>query len=368
MDETALTYQIALTLLPKVGNINARKLIAYCGSVEAVFKEKKHNLMKIPGIGREIAGGIVSQNVLKKAEKEVDFVKKQQLKPLFYLDKAFPFRLAQCADAPLLLFVKGENVLNAPKILSIVGTRKATNYGKSLIENLLKDLHKRGHNPLIVSGLAYGIDIAAHREALKNGLPTAAVLAHGLDSVYPPLHAQVARNIVDSGGALISEFRSQTKPEPSFFVQRNRIVAGMADATIVVESGKKGGALITAEIANSYSREVFAFPGRKGDEYSAGCNWLIKTNRAILIENARDVERGLNWDIKKQPPRQATLFATLSGEEQKLVDSLEKETQNIDILSMNTSIPMSKLSAMLLDLEFRGIVKSLPGKMFTLAK
>ena len=366
MSQEILKYKIGLSLLPKIGNVTAKKLIAYTGSIEAVFREKRRNLKKIPGIGSALAEYIVKQNVLDIAESEINLMERNQVEAKFYLDREYPERLRHCNDAPVILYQKGDCDLNKNKVLSFVGTRNATPYGKQMCEKLIGDLRSRGHEVLIVSGLAYGIDICSHRGAMKNELETVAVLGHGLGNLYPASHKSTAMAITQKG-CLISEFRFWEKPEPAFFVKRNRIVAGMADATIVIESGLKGGALITADIASSYNRDVFAVPGNVSNIYSEGCNRLIKSNKAALLESVEDLEYLLGWDIKdvKQESRQMQLFTNLSDEEQLIMEQLKKNgDMPFDHIYLESNLPVSKVSALLLNLELLGIVKSLPGKVY----
>lgn len=368
MEKDKLLYAIALNLIPGVGSINGKKLIAYTGSIEGIFKEKKSTLTKIPGVGEVLAEEITKSDLMQEAAKELEFVEKFNIRTYFYLDANYPSRLKHCADAPLLLFVKGSAQLDSRKAISIVGTRNATDYGKDFCNKLITDLASSSHNPLIISGLAYGIDITAHKAALKNKLETLAVLAHGLTSIYPATHTKYAKEITECG-ALVTEFTSKMKADKAFFVRRNRIIAGLADATIVVESGEKGGSLITADIANSYNRDVFALPGRASDEMSKGPNNLIKTNRAILIESMGDLEYMLGWEQSKanSRPVQKELFTELTEEEKKLFNILKNAGQlPIDLICAEAEMPVSRVSPILLNLEFSGIVKSLPGKVFKL--
>ncbi|MDF2438781.1 MAG: protecting protein DprA [Bacteroidota bacterium] len=361
-----LKYRIALTLIPNIGDILAKRLVAYCGSVEAVFKETRSTLEKIPGVGTAYASAVLNQDVFQRAEDEIKFIEKNRITPIFYLDADYPKRLTHCEDSPVMMYFKGQADLNAEKIISIVGTREATDYGRELCEKLIADLS--GFNPLIVSGLAYGIDIYAHRAALDNGLKTIGVFAHGLDKVYPAVHRATAEKMMWQGG-LLTDFTSGTKPDRENFPRRNRIVAGIADATIVVESKKDGGSLITADIANSYSRDVFAFPGKVGDVTSEGCNNIIKQNKAALIQSAADIVYIMGWEEikRKNAPVQKQLFVELKPEEEILVNLLkEKTTANIDDICLLAKLPMSKVSSLLLTLEFSGIVRSLPGKMYKL--
>ncbi len=364
--EENLKYKIAISLIPNIGDILAKRLIAYCGSAEMVFKERKTALEKIPGIGSINAKSVINQTIFDRAEEEVIFIQKNNIIPIFYLDASYPKRLAHCYDSPVMLYFKGHANLNAPKMISIVGTRDATEYGKKVCEKLISDLSP--HQVTIVSGLAYGIDICAHKFALENNLPTVCTLAHGLDKIYPAIHTATATKMLGNGGWL-TDFTSKTKPDRENFPRRNRIVAGIADATIVIESKTNGGSLITTELANSYGRDVFAFPGRVDDVCSAGCNAIIKQNKAILIQSAEDVIKALGWEESenKKMPKQQKLFVELNAEEEVLVKVIkEKDAITIDDLCLVCQLPMSKVSAMLLTLEFSGVVKSLPGKMYRL--
>ncbi len=362
-----LAYKIAISLIPGIGAITARNLIAYVGSVEGVFQEKEKNLLKIPGVGEVNAQRVVRQDVLDRARREVEFILKNKITTYFYLDDNYPARLKNCSDAPIILFYKGNANLNERRIISVVGTRNATAYGKELCDELISNISQRNYPLLVVSGLAYGIDVHAHKACLKYDIPTVGVFAHGLDTIYPALHAPIAAKMLEKGG-LITDFISNTKIDRQNFLRRNRIIAGLADATIIVESAEKGGALVTADIANSYNRDVFAFPGRSNDPFSKGCNKLIKLNEAVLIENLADIEKAMNWDVKAPSARivQTSLFVELSPEEQKLIDLLKGGDRFVDEITIETQLPMSKVSATLLGLEFKGMVISLPGKMYRL--
>jgi DNA protecting protein DprA len=362
-----LLYKIAISLIPGIGSVTARNLIAYVGSVEGVFHEKEKSLMKIPGIGEINAQRVANQEVMPQANGEVEFILKNQIRPYFYLDDDYPSRLKGCSDAPIILYYKGYGNLNESRIISIVGTRNATNYGKEACDELIRSFAEKNYQILVISGLAYGIDIQAHKSCLKYNVPTVGVLAHGLDTIYPSLHASIAAKMLENGG-LLSDFPSETRIDRQNFLRRNRIIAGLADATIIVESAEKGGALVTADIANSYNRDVFAFPGRSTDIYSRGCNKLIKLNEAVLIESQADIEKAMNWDIKTQSAKavQTSLFVELTSEEQKVVDLLKGGDRFIDEMTIETQLPMSKVSALLLGLEFKGLVASLPGKMYRL--
>jgi len=362
-----LIYKIAISLIPGIGSVTARNLIAYIGSVEGVFQEKEKNLLKIPGVGEVNAQKIVRQNVLERARREVDFILKNRIKTFFYLDENYPTRLKNCSDAPIVLYFRGTANLNEQRIISVVGTRNATNYGKELCDELIRSFSQRNYPLLVVSGLAYGIDVHAHKACLKYDIPTVGVFAHGLDNMYPALHAPIAAKMLEKGG-LITDFISETKIDRNNFLRRNRIIAGLSDATIVVESAEKGGALVTADIANSYNRDVFAFPGRSNDPFSKGCNKLIKLNEAALVENQVDIEKAMNWDVKVQATRpiQTSLFVELTADEQKLINLLKGGDRFVDEITIETQLPMSRVSALLLGLEFNGLVTSLPGKMYRL--
>ncbi|HOY30696.1 MAG TPA: DNA-processing protein DprA [Bacteroidales bacterium] len=363
-----LLFQIAVTLIPGIGDITGKKLIAYCGDVEAVFKEKKQHLMRIPGIRETLAGSIISHrnDALRRAEKEISFIEKYKIGSFFFTDDLYPHRLKNCVDSPMMLYHKGNTELNKSKIVSIVGTRSATEYGKECCKSIVEGLAES--DVLIVSGLAHGIDACAHREALKNGLPTLGVLAHGLDRIYPAVHRNLAQKMIDKGG-LITDYISETNPDRENFPKRNRIIAGLSDATIIIEAAKKGGALITADIANSYNRDVFAVPGKITDTFSEGCNHFIKTNKAALIQSAADIKYLMGWDTKKQKDTvvQRKLFVNLSPEEDAIVKLLEKNIQlSIDTICLELQTTTSHVAAALLNLEFEGIVKTLPGKMYSL--
>ena len=343
----------------------AKRLIAYCGSLEAVFMERKRSLKKVPGIGEKLSQQITASGILEKADKEIEYILKNNIRVLFYLDEDYPQRLKQCEDAPVVFYTRGNTNLDREKIVSIVGTRNATEYGKEICSKLVEGFSENHPEILIVSGLAYGIDVCAHKAALRNNLDTVAVLGHGLATIYPAVHRNIAGEIARCG-ALLTEYVSNEIPDAPNFVKRNRIIAGLADATIVIESGTKGGALITADIANSYNRDVFAFPGRTGDRFSTGCNRLIKANKAALVEDFRDIEYMMGWQIAgKKSATQQKLFVDLSEEEQLIMNLLENsDDQSIDQIAVKCNLPVSKISYLLINLEFNGMVKCLPGKIF----
>ena len=365
MSEVLLKHKIALGLIPRIGDINARKLVSHFGSVEAIFHEPYRNLIKIPGIGTGIAKYISERSYLETAEKEAEYVTKNNITTHFYLDNDYPFRLRQCDDSPVVFFFKGTCNLDSAKILSIVGTRNATPHGKELCEKIIEGLAAGHPDLIIVSGLAYGIDIASHKSALAHNLQTIGVLAHGFKTIYPAIHASTSKAMVKSGG-LLTDFLSDALPERNNFLKRNRIIAGLSDATLVVESGIKGGALVTADIANSYNRDVFAVPGRPEDQWSAGCNSLIRNNKAFLTECADDIEYFLNWKPEKSKPAiQRTLFSDLDETEKLIFELLVKQGElTIDTICRSLEIPVYKLSSLLLQMEFKGLVKCSPGNIY----
>lgn len=359
-------YLIALTKVAGLGDTRIKKLVAYCGGAKAVFEQPRSFLEKIPNVGPAISAAVRSSNVLNEAEYELTFAEKNQVKAISFLDDDYPSRLKHCDDAPVVLYVKGNGNINCERSVAIVGTRNATRYGRDMTDKLVEELAK--HKVTVVSGLAYGIDIAAHKAALRSDTPTIACLAHGLDRIYPQLHTNAANEILEKG-ALITDFPIGTKPDRENFPKRNRIVAGMADATIVVEASSKGGALITAELANGYNRDVFALPGRVGDEYSEGCNRLIMQLKAALITSGNDVLKAMNWDNGTQkgtPAPQRKLLITLTDEQEKVVSVLREQNHTIDRLTVLCGLPMSRVASVLLELEFEGIVSTLPGKVYRL--
>ena len=354
MPEVSLKHKIALGLIPRIGDINARKLVSHFGSVDAIYSEPYRNLVKIPGIGPEIAGYICDRTYLDTAEKEAEYVTKNNIRTCFYLDNDYPFRLRQCEDSPVVFFFSGNCDLNGPKILSVVGTRSATSRGREICEKIIGGLALSHPDLIIVSGLAYGIDIAAHKAALDHKIKTIAVLAHGLKTIYPAVHYSVAKAMVANGG-LLTDFFSDALPERNNFLKRNRIIAGLSDATLVIESGSTGGALVTADIANSYNRDVFAVPGRCEDQWSAGCNNLIRNNKAALVCSSGDIEYFLNWTTSpSNQPVQRSLFSDLDESEQGIYELLNKEGElTIDTICRTLAVPVYKLSSLLLQMELK---------------
>lgn len=358
-------YFIALTLIPGIGPVNAKSLLSYCGSAEKIFKTKASQLLKIPGIGEATADAIIRQDVFARVDEEMLFLENRNIQCLTFMDDNFPKRLKNCVDSPIVLYYSGNTDLNTEKIIGIVGTRNATDYGKNICDKLIEDL--QAENILIVSGLAYGIDIAAHKACVRNNVPTVGVLAHGLDRIYPYTHREMAGKMLKNGG-LLTEFMSQTNPDRQNFPKRNRIVAGMIDALVVVETAENGGAVITASLADSYNKDVMAFPGNINYKYSKGCNNLIKTNRAALVENANDILEFMRWTKDEVKPKtQRTLFIEFTPEEKLIYEILlEKEEVGIDELTARVSLSPSAIAGNLLNLEFQGIINSLPGKRYKL--
>lgn len=363
MNKENLFHLVALSLVPGIGPVNAKSLIGYCGSASNIFKTKKHALLKIPGIGDATAASILEHTVFKRAEQEMEYIEKHQITCLPYLDEGYPQRLRHCIDAPIILFYKGNADLNQEKVIGVVGTRNCTEYGKQICEQLVEDL--KDENLLVVSGLAYGIDIATHKACVKKNVATVGVMAHGLDRMYPQAHKEIAKKMVNHGG-LLTEFMSNTNPDRQNFPRRNRIVAGMIDALVVVETAENGGAIITALLADSYNRDVMAFPGNIHNTFSKGCNSLIKSNRAALIESANDLLEIMQWKTKEAPKAtQRSLFIELEPEEQLLIDIIkDKQEIGIDDISFISQLTPSILAGHLLNLEFKGIIAALPGKQY----
>lgn len=367
MDENLC--RIALTLLDGVGDVNAKSLLAYCGSALDVFKQKKSSLLKIPGIGPAISQGILkSKPALLRAEKELKFINAYGIQPVFFTDELYPYRLKHCDDGPLMLYLKGQINLNVPHVVAIVGTRAPSDYGKQMTAEFVSDLS--GTGVLIISGLAYGVDTIAHKTALDSGLNTVGVLGHGLDRIYPTANNRLAKRMLSQGG-LLTDYLSGTLPEAVNFPKRNRIVAGLCDALVMIESKRTGGSLITATIANSYSRDVFAFPGRAGEQMAEGGNGLIKRHAAGLIESAEDLLLAMQWkapSVNKKPAPQLKMAMDLNPEERLVMSLLAgNDILHIDELCHAAQMPVSKVAAILLQLEFYQLVKSKPGKMYSTA-
>jgi len=359
-----LVSQVALDLIPGIGNQGIKQLISYCNSAQGVFNAPKSKLLKIPGVGEKLAETIIHHKPYHRAEEIISRTSKIGAKILHYTHKKYPQKLKNTPDAPSLLYVKGSGDLNPCKTVAVVGTRRATEYGKRVTEKIIKELKILGVT--VVSGLAYGIDIQAHKACLSNGLPTLAVLAGGLDRIYPSAHKKYAEEI-QSNGVILSESIPGTIPDRHLFPARNRIIAGLADATIVVEAAEKGGALITAHIADSYNRLVFAVPGNVDNNYSQGTNRLISSQKALIYTGAEDLIYHLNWDID-QEERHQEVMPDLPEEERLIFELLTTQGQpmEIDLISIKTQIPINRVASVLLNLEFQGLIRSLPGKKFGL--
>ncbi len=361
MDQERISF-VALHFVPGVGDILLKQLVSYCGSAEQVFKQSRGRLLKIPGIGEITAEAIHHGKAFDQAEQEFRKAEREETAIILFTDKAYPVRLKSIDDAPSLLYVKGNINLNHRKTIAIVGTRQATSYGKEQVERIIEELTP--HGPVIISGLAYGIDIHAHKQALKHGLNTLGVLGSGLDVMYPASHKETAMRMTNQGG-LITENHFGTQPDAHNFPARNRIIAGLCDALIVVEAAAKGGALITAEIANSYNKDVFAIPGNIGSIFSEGCNKLIKINKASLLMSVKDLEYIMNWNVGSEKPN-TQLSLDLEPDEQAVLNVLQQKNIPImiDELSAQTGLAQGLLASLLLTLEFKNAVISLPGKMY----
>ena len=364
MDYEEIQYQMALLEIEGIGATIARKLIDHFGSAKETFRQPNNLLNTLKTVGPKLINAKRNKDLFVGIEKEISYCERNNIKVLSISNDNYPKRLKQCSDAPIIMYYKGKKLLNNPKIISIVGTRAATSYGKEICDSMVKELSV--YNTLIISGLAYGIDIQAHNASINNGLPTIGVLAHGLDRIYPKQHAAIANKMMEEGG-LLTENRKGTIPERGNFPKRNRIVAGLSDATIVIESAIRGGSMITANIANNYNRDVFAVPGKIGNKQSEGCNQLIKINKAHLLQSVKDISYLLGWDMKVKTPKavQKQNFHNLTLQEKSIMTALLNETNiGIDEIASKANLPMSTISTQLLLLEFKGVVKQLPGKKY----
>lgn len=366
-------YAMALTRVNFYNIAGLHELYDTFGSATDIIENRNNIKDALPFCSDRVIHGLSSINdVLPRVEAEMEFASKNKIDILCISDARYPQRMKECSDAPLILYYKGNAELNCRRVINIVGTRRCTIYGQDLIRNFVRDLKDLCPDTLIVSGLAYGVDICAHRNALENGFNTVGILAHGLDYLYPPRHRNTAIEMLSQGG-LLTEFMSQTNADKRNFVSRNRIVAGMSDATILVESAAKGGGLLTTGIAKSYNRDVFAFPGRVGDQYSEGCNNSIRSNEAALITCAEDFVKQMCWEndavlLKaKENGIERSLFPELSEDETKIVHALEKNNdQQINFLAINSGISFNKVNALLFELELKGVIKALPGGVYHL--
>lgn len=368
MNEQEVYYTIALTRLTGFNFQTALQLYRELDGGQAVYEHRNDIKEVMPDCSDRLAENLKDWSLpLARAAQEMEFITKHRIQPLLLGDERYPQRLCECEDAPILLYYLGSAELNQKRVINIIGTRHITPYGQDLIRHLVSDLKQMGVQPLVVSGLAYGVDICAHREALEQGMETVGVLAHGLDDLYPARHRDTAKQMVSQGG-LLTEYMSETRADKINFVRRNRIVAGMSDATILVESASKGGGLITCGIAQDYNRSVFAFPGAVGAPYSEGCNQLIRNNGAQLITSAADIIEAMGWqtDLQLRQAKQAgierSLFPDLTAEEQQVVDVLSKTGDlQLNMLSVKSNIPIGQLTALLFSLEMKGVVKPLAG-------
>lgn len=364
MKQQELLYLLVLQKIKGIGPINAKKLISHFGSAEAIFKEKKTLIEKVNGIGANTIKDLFNVENIKNAEKEQEYILLNNINYHSFYDTDYPEKLKHCIDSPLLLFYDGTIQYKKQPIISIVGTRKMTSYGRNFIEKLIDGIKE--YNPIIVSGFAYGVDITAHKIAFENQLQTIAVLANGLETMYPKTHKKYVHKVLKNGGFYTEHWHDE-EPLREYFLKRNRIIAGLSEATIIVESASKGGSLVTANIANSYNREVFAVPGRITDTYSQGCNNLIRTNQAALLHSAKDLVYLLNWDQKKKLKKaiQPKLFIDLQGDEKMIYEFLLNHGKTLlDQISLQCKIPIYKISGILVNLELQGLVRPLPGKLF----
>jgi len=362
-------HQVALSLLEGVGPKSARLLVAYLGSATAIFDAETNLRTAVPGFSKERFRSLNRTKALKDAEAVLNFNERNAISTVFFADQQYPYRLKQCPDAPVVLYSRGDVEMNARRSIAVVGTRNMTTYGKKLVHELTASFAP--FNVQVVSGLAYGIDGESHRTSLNHNLSTVGVLGHGLDRIYPSRHRKIAQEMLQQKGCgLVTEFPHGTRPDRENFPQRNRIVAGMTDATVVVESGKKGGSLITAYLANDYVRDVFAYPGNIGNVYSMGCNRLIADDKAHLVTCGKDVMKMLGWEEEmKEQPVQTDMFEGLNGDEKKIVKTLKEfEKVTLDVLSVKLKLPVAVLNALLLGLEMKGLVMMLPGKKYTLGQ
>lgn len=364
MTETDLLYTLALQHVPNIGDITAKRLINHCGSAEAVLKEKQQNLLKIDGIGSVILGDLYKPHHLKEAEKELIFIKENNIKVLYFEEPDYPEKLKHCIDGPILLFQSGTINLKQQRIISIVGARKITTSGIVFCEDLVEKLAI--FNPVIISGFAYGTDITAHKAAMKHKLQTVGCLAHGLNQIYPAVHKKYMVDMEKNGG-FFTDFWSTDAFDKTNFLKRNRIIAGLSEATIVIESAEKGGSLVTADIANSYNRDVFAVPGRITDLQSMGCNNLIKYQKAHMLTTPLDVPYILNWELEdhKKPVIQKQLFVELDATEKVIYNYLkDNDKQVLDVIAIECNMPVFKVASVLLTMELKGVIRPLPGKLF----
>ncbi|MEM7484038.1 MAG: DNA-processing protein DprA [Bacteroidota bacterium] len=364
MTDHEIIAVLRLQAVPNIGNVTAKKLIAHCGSPTAIFEDKMQHLLKIEGIGQATIKGLFDTAHLEEAEAEYDYIKREHIAMCYFMDKDYPDYLKHCLDGPIVLFKSGNIDLKNRKIISVVGTRNITSYGTAFCEEFIEEIAPL--NPIIVSGFAYGVDVTIQKAAMEKGLQTIGCLAHGLNQIYPKKHKKYVSKIEKNGG-FVTEFWSTSNPDRENFLKRNRIIAGMSEATIVVESAEKGGSLVTADLANGYNREVFAVPGRYTDKLSKGCNDLIKRQKAHLLTSAAELVYLLGWELEKQqqPALQKQLFVELDKTEDAVYNYLqEKGKQLLDTIALECKLPIHKASSILFNMEMKGVVRALPGKLF----
>ena len=365
MTEPEIIAALRLQNIPNIGDVTAKKLIAHCGSPTAIFEDKPHHLLKIDGIGKVTLKGLHDAQYLEEAQQEIEFLSKENIEVSYFMDDTYPERLKHCLDGPILLFQRGNIDLKQQKIISVVGTRNVTSYGSSFAQQFIAELAPL--NPIIVSGLAYGVDIKVQKAAMDHGLQTIACMAHGLNQIYPKAHAKYQSKIEANGG-FMTEFWSSSQPNRENFLKRNRIIAGISEATIVIESAEKGGSLVTADLAHGYHREVFAVPGRATDKWSKGCNDLIKYQKAHLLTSAAELIYLLAWQIEEEKPEktvQKQLFVELDETEQSIYSYLQLNgKQLLDTVALECKLPIFKVSSTLVQMEMKGVIRPLPGKLF----
>lgn len=361
--DSSILYKIALTKIENVGPVTARLLVSYIGSPEGVFQATKQELLKIPGIGFETVNAVQKSEALQIAEKELEYISKQRIQVIFYLDSTYPARLAHFQEAPVLLYTKGNDCLNAKRTVGIVGTRNPTKYGMHVTEKLVEDL--KAYDVNVVSGLAHGVDAIAHRTCVNIKIPTIGIMGGGFEKIYPAANRSLAGAMLEHG-SVVTEFSFKEQAEREHFPMRNRVIAMLSDAVVVIESGRKGGSMITAEFANRYHKDVFAYPGKISDKFSDGCNKLIKQHKAALIESAEDIAYILRWE--ESPVEQMTLpLFDLEPNEKAIMDCIrEKEEVHLDVMHHLLKMSISDISSTLLQMEFKGLIKSLPGKLYML--
>ena len=356
-----LFYEIALTQVPKLGLKRVRVLLDTFGSAEAVFAAPRDAFDNTGPVQKYLFDEHGRGEAMRRAEKEMEFISKNSINAIHITDSRYPYRLAQCSDAPVILYTVGSDTFPSKHYVAVVGTRSCTAYGRNITEKFVRELAAMLPDVTIGSGLAYGIDVCSHKAALENGATTIGVVAHGLDMIYPPAHRSVAATIVERGGAIVTEYISKTWPEAGNFVQRNRIIAGLCDAVVVVESAIKGGALLTAKAAGGYSRDVFAFPGRVGDKASAGCNMLLRTMQAGLIESAEDLVKAERWVAVRRETEQPLFAPEMKEEYKQIYDALKGETLHIADLALKVNMKTAALMPLLIEMEMEGIIEGIAG-------